>query len=50
MADHWGFVAAAYAVATITVLAMIVVTLADYRAQRAALHRVEDADGRGDEQ
>ncbi|MGD0720439.1 MAG: heme exporter protein CcmD [Roseiarcus sp.] len=47
MADHWGFVAAAYGVATVVILAMILATLADYRAQRAALRRVEDADGRG---
>jgi heme exporter protein CcmD len=49
MADHWGFVAAAYAVAAVVILAMILVTLTDYRAQRAALRRVEDADGRGGE-
>ena len=40
-APHFGFIAAAYAVAAVTIVAMIVATLADYRAQSAALRRLE---------
>lgn len=40
-APHFGFIAAAYAIAAATILAMIVATLADYRTQRAALRRLE---------
>jgi heme exporter protein CcmD len=40
-APHWGFVAAAYAVAALAVLAMVVTILADYRVQSAALRRLE---------
>ena len=46
---HWGFVAAAYAIAAATILAMIVATLADFRAQSAALRRLEEARGSGGE-
>jgi len=44
---HWGFIAAAYAVAAAVILAMIVATLADYRAQRAALRRLEETGENG---
>ena len=42
---HFGFVAAAYAVAAITILAMIAATIADYRAQSAALRRLAPREG-----
>jgi heme exporter protein CcmD len=45
---HWGFVAAAYAVAALAILAMILATLVDYRAQSAALRRLEETRGGGD--
>jgi heme exporter protein CcmD len=38
---HWGFVAAAYGLAAVTILAMIIATLVDYRAQSAALRRLD---------
>jgi hypothetical protein len=47
-ASHWGFVAAAYAIAAATILAMILATLADFRAQSAALRRLEDIRRSGD--
>jgi heme exporter protein CcmD len=46
---HWGFVAAAYATAALTILGMIVATLADFRGQSAALRRLEDSQGSGGE-
>jgi heme exporter protein CcmD len=42
---HFSFVAAAYAVAAVTILVMIVATIADYRAQSAALRRLAPRDG-----
>ena len=48
-ASHWGFVAAAYGVAAVAILAMIGATLADFRAQSAALRRLEQARGNGGE-
>ena len=42
---HFGFVAAAYAIAAVTILAMIVATLADYRAQSDALRRLAPGEG-----
>jgi hypothetical protein len=47
-APHWGFVAAAYAVAAATILAMIVGVIADFRTQSAALRRLEDVRRSGD--
>jgi heme exporter protein CcmD len=47
-APHWGFVVAAYAIAAATILAMIVGVLADFRAQSAALRRLEGARRSGD--
>jgi Heme exporter protein D (CcmD) len=38
---HWGFIAAAYAIAGATILAMIVATIVDFRGQSAALRRLE---------
>jgi heme exporter protein CcmD len=46
---HFGFIAAAYVVAAATILAMIVATLADYRAQSAALRRLEQTRETGGE-
>ncbi|WP_158812454.1 heme exporter protein CcmD [Methylocapsa sp. S129] len=46
---HWGFVAAAYATAALTILGMILATLADFRAQSAALRRLEETRGSGGE-
>jgi heme exporter protein CcmD len=46
---HWGFIAAAYAVAAGVILAMILATLADYRAQATALRRLEETDAKGDQ-
>jgi heme exporter protein CcmD len=45
MLPHFGFVAAAYAIAAVTILVMIVATLADYRAQSAALQRLAPREG-----
>ena len=45
---HWGFVAAAYAIAAATILGMIVGVLADFRTQSAALRRLEGARPSGD--
>ena len=45
---HLGFVVAAYGVAAVTILAMIVATIADYRAQSAALRGLEQGE-RGEE-
>jgi heme exporter protein CcmD len=45
-APHWGFVAAAYAVAALVVVGMIVTVVADYRAQSRALRRFDEARGR----
>jgi hypothetical protein len=45
---HWGFVAAAYAIAAATILGMILATLADFRAQSAALRLLEDMRSRGE--
>jgi heme exporter protein CcmD len=42
-APHFGFVVAAYAFATVVVLGMIGAILWDYRAQSAALRRLEAA-------
>jgi heme exporter protein CcmD len=47
-APHFGFIAAAYAIAAATILAMIAATLADYRAQSAALRRLETREGGGE--
>ena len=47
-APHWGFVAAAYAIAAATILAMIISVLADFRFQSAALRRLEGAHRSGD--
>jgi Heme exporter protein D (CcmD) len=47
-APHWGFVAAAYAIAAATILAMIVGVLSDFRTQSAALRRLEDVHRGGD--
>jgi heme exporter protein CcmD len=47
--QHWGFVAAAYAIAAATIVGMIVATLVDFRAQSAALRRLEDSRGNGGE-
>jgi heme exporter protein CcmD len=44
--SHFGFVVAAYAIAAIVVLGMIVAVAADYRAQSRALRRFEEARGR----
>ncbi len=46
-APHFGFVAAAYAIATVVIVGMIAAALADYRAQSRALKRLEQARGRG---
>jgi heme exporter protein CcmD len=48
-APHFGFVVAAYAVATVIILGMIVAVVADYRAQSRALRRFEQTRGRRDE-
>jgi hypothetical protein len=48
-APHWGFVAAAYAIAAATILAMIVGVLADFRTQSAALRRLADISRSGSE-
>jgi hypothetical protein len=45
---HWGFVAAAYLVAAATIVAMIVATWAEFRAQSAALRRLDQTRGGGD--
>jgi heme exporter protein D len=42
-APHFGFVAAAYAVAALVVAGMILAILADYRAQSRALRALEEA-------
>jgi heme exporter protein CcmD len=43
---HIGFVVAAYAIAAIVLVGMVVAVLADYRALRKALRRLESDDGR----
>jgi len=45
-APHFGFVAAAYAIAALVILGMIVAIAADYRAQSRALRRFEGTRGR----
>ena len=45
-APHFGFVAAAYAIAALVIFGMIAAVLADYRAQTRALRRLEQARGR----
>ncbi len=45
-APHFGFVAAAYAIAAVVIVAMIAAVLIDYRAQSHALRRLEQARGR----
>lgn len=42
-APHFGFVAAAYAIAALVILGMIAAVIADYRAQTRALRRLEEA-------
>jgi heme exporter protein CcmD len=39
--DHINFVIAAYAIAAIVLVGMIIAVFADYRAQQAALRRLE---------
>ena len=41
---HIGFVVAAYAVAAIVLIGMVVAVFADYRAQQQALRRLERRD------
>jgi heme exporter protein CcmD len=41
---HIGFVIAAYALAAIVLIGMVVAVFADYRAQRQALRRLESRD------
>ena len=48
-APHFGFVAAAYAVAAVIILGMIAAVVADYSAQSRALRRFEQTRGRRDE-
>ena len=40
---HFGFVAAAYAIAALVIFGMIAAVLVDYRAQSRALSRLEQA-------
>jgi heme exporter protein CcmD len=42
-APHFGFVAAAYAIAALVVAGMVIAILADYRAQSRALRALEQA-------
>jgi heme exporter protein CcmD len=42
---HIGFVVAAYAIAAVVLVGMVVAVFADYRAQRQALKRLESRDG-----
>jgi heme exporter protein CcmD len=44
-ADHIGFVAAAYALTFAVLIGLIFVVVADLRAQRSALARLEGAEG-----
>jgi heme exporter protein CcmD len=41
---HIGFVVAAYAVAAVVLIGMVVAVVADYRSQRRALRRLEGRD------
>ena len=43
---HIGFVIAAYAVAAIVLIGMVVAVFVDYRGQKEALKRLEGRDGR----
>jgi heme exporter protein CcmD len=45
-APHFGFVAAAYAIAVLVVVGMIIAVAADYREQSRALRRFEETRGR----
>ena len=45
---HIGFVVAAYAVAAIVLIGMVVVVFVDHRAQKEALRRLESRDGRSE--
>ncbi len=45
-ADRWHFVIAAYAIAAVMIVGMIVAVVADYRAQSRALRRFDAARGR----
>ena len=45
---HIGFVIAAYAVAAIVLVGMVVAVFADYRAQRRTLKRLESRDGQAE--
>ncbi|MGO8800548.1 MAG: heme exporter protein CcmD [Roseiarcus sp.] len=45
-APHFGFVAAAYALAALVIFGMIAAVLGDYRAQTRALRRLEQAQRR----
>jgi heme exporter protein CcmD len=45
-APHFYFVAAAYAIAALVILGMILAVAADYRAQSRALRRFEEAPDR----
>jgi heme exporter protein D len=41
LGDHAGFILAAYGLAALTVLGLVLRSVLDYRAQRAALARLE---------
>jgi heme exporter protein CcmD len=45
---HIGFVVAAYAIAAIVLVGMVVVVFADYRAQQKALKRLESREGQAE--
>jgi heme exporter protein CcmD len=45
---HIGFVVAAYLIAAIVLVGMVVAVFADYRALREALRRLESAHGRSE--
>ena len=45
-APHFGFVVAAYAIAAVVILGMILAVVADFRAQTRALRAFEQARGR----
>lgn len=45
---HIGFVVAAYALAAIVLVGMVVAVFADYRAQQKALRRLESRDGQAE--
>ena len=45
---HIGFVIAAYAIAAIVLIGMVIAVFADYRAQQRALARLESRDGQAE--